>query len=603
VVERTVSGAGGKAGIVLGIVVLVLVGALASLPWLGDRDFWPQDEARYGTVTLEMWKGAHPAVPSLNGEVYQDKPPGYFWVANLAATLHGGVDEWAARVPSVLGAVLLAIGACLLLAPAAGWTAGLCAGLIALASWLLAWEARQAHLDALFGGLIALAMAAFTRALEPGRERWTFAGFVLIGLAVLVKGPLAFVAVGAFALATLLLGRPRAFFNGALLPGLLMALLPPVFWLGWAYVHLNGVEDGAGLEYVRALFKDQVAGRVTEARAHEEPWHYYLRELPLQLLPFFPVVLLALVPAVRRALGPVRPAFVVAATWLLVGVAAQSVFPGKRALYLVPLVAPFAVVCASVLHSGVRGVEALASAWTTLVACVVFIAGGALVAGGLDDTLFAEGRRFADARVAERLQAHEQRNAESRPVDAAATEAAVRARVARLDWPAIRRGALIAGIAGLVLSAIALTALALGAVRTGAAWTAVAVAAATGLALGGVLPAFDVLISRRPVVEAAVAAVGRPGAPIGWLRHLDEAFPYYAGRPVRQLFGPKIPDGERGRREFVDAAAGFLTQRGAVLVARPDDFHEFRLGELAPGGFEGPLRAGGKQFFLLKGPP
>src|SRR5262245_4297753 len=134
---------------VLAPLVLIAVAAIATVPGIGERDFWPQDEARYGTVALEMWNGAHPAVPHLNGKVYEDKPPGYFWLVNLVALIRGRVDEWSSRIPSAAGAALLALGAYAMLAQGGDIGAGLLAGLIALATWLLGWEARQAHLDVL----------------------------------------------------------------------------------------------------------------------------------------------------------------------------------------------------------------------------------------------------------------------------------------------------------------------------------------------------------------------------------------------------------------------------------------------------------------------
>jgi 4-amino-4-deoxy-L-arabinose transferase-like glycosyltransferase len=600
------------AGLFLGSLLLVAVAAVAGLPGLGERDFWPQDEARYGTIALEMWNGAHPAVPHLNGQVYQDKPPGYFWLANVAARARGRVDEWAARVPSVLGAALLALGAFWMLAPRAGAGAGLLAGLIALGTWNVMWEARQAHLDVLFGGLIALAMAAYTRALEPEREGASVVGHLLLGLAIFVKGPLALLALATFVVAALILRRPGAFFNRYLLPGIVLLVLPCVLWLGWAYVHLNGVKDGAGYGYVHALVHDQVFERAQAGFAHLQPWHYYLEQLPLGLAPFLPLLVLAFLPAVRRSLGEAKAPFVVAACWLVLSLVAQSALPGKRLLYLVPLVAPFAVVCAAGIVSSERS-TGFGSGWATFIGCLIFIAGGTLVAAALDDWVFAQGRDYVEARVVRKLagdrdEALAAGSAATRPATAPASpaveDASARARAATIDWTAIRRGGLLCGVAALVLSAIALTALALGAMRAGIAWTAAAVAVFVGLACGFVLPQFDPVISRRAAAEAArqAADASGPDAPLAFMSHIDEAFPYYAGRPLLELARqkPKSPeDRERARAR----GAEFLVQKGAVLVARRSDVANLDLAPLAAGGVSGPYRAGGQQFFILRGPP
>jgi hypothetical protein len=261
----------------------------------------------------------------------------------------------------------------------------------------------------------------------------------------------------------------------------------------------------------------------------------------------------------------------------------------------VPLVVPFAVICAAVVRSGARAATAVASGWVAFVGCVVFIGSVAMVTAGIDDWTFTEGRKLVESRISEKLYDQEQDNAETKKLDRPAAEALVRDRMAALDWSAIRRGALIVGIVGLVLAAIGLTSLTVGALEVGIAWIATAVAVTVGLALGHLLPPFDVFISRKPIVLAAVEAAG-PTAPIACLRHLDEAFPYYAGRPVAELFGSEPPKDDAERAKFRDAASTFLAQKDAVLVVRRDDFEELHLGELAKGGVKGPFRSSPSSF-------
>ena len=61
------------------LLVLALLGALLFLPGLGRRDVWNPDEARYAEVAREMRLSGSWAVPRLNGEVYTQKPPLFFW--------------------------------------------------------------------------------------------------------------------------------------------------------------------------------------------------------------------------------------------------------------------------------------------------------------------------------------------------------------------------------------------------------------------------------------------------------------------------------------------------------------------------------------------
>ena len=87
---------------------LVLVAsALLLLPGLGRVGLWAPDEPRYAQVAEELRSFVHGpsglVVLHLNGRVYDQKPPLYFWAAALAGLPGGRVTEEAARLPSALG--------------------------------------------------------------------------------------------------------------------------------------------------------------------------------------------------------------------------------------------------------------------------------------------------------------------------------------------------------------------------------------------------------------------------------------------------------------------------------------------------------------------
>ena len=61
------------------------------------------DEAIRALVAQEMlWSGNYVA-PVMHGDAYLNKPPLWNWILALSFTLHGEVNEWAARLPTVLG--------------------------------------------------------------------------------------------------------------------------------------------------------------------------------------------------------------------------------------------------------------------------------------------------------------------------------------------------------------------------------------------------------------------------------------------------------------------------------------------------------------------
>ena len=64
---------------------LVLLGfmALLLIPSLFTRDLWNPDEPRYMEVARQMTVTGNYLVPHLNGQLYPDKPPMFFWLTAL----------------------------------------------------------------------------------------------------------------------------------------------------------------------------------------------------------------------------------------------------------------------------------------------------------------------------------------------------------------------------------------------------------------------------------------------------------------------------------------------------------------------------------------
>ena len=84
--------------------------ALATMIWLSatawTRPLILPDEGRYVGVAWGMLKLGDWAVPRLDGLPFFHKPPLFYWITALSMELFG-VNEWAARLTSVLAATLI----------------------------------------------------------------------------------------------------------------------------------------------------------------------------------------------------------------------------------------------------------------------------------------------------------------------------------------------------------------------------------------------------------------------------------------------------------------------------------------------------------------
>ena len=146
---------------------MLMASALLLLPRLGSLGLWAPDEPRYAQVAEELRSFAHgPSghfVLHLNGEVYEQKPPLYFWAAALAGAPGGRVTEGAARLPSALAgiacvALTMRLGA-LLLSP----RASVLGGFFLLTTLEFAHLARRVQLDIVLTLFELAALYAFER--------------------------------------------------------------------------------------------------------------------------------------------------------------------------------------------------------------------------------------------------------------------------------------------------------------------------------------------------------------------------------------------------------------------------------------------------------
>jgi 4-amino-4-deoxy-L-arabinose transferase-like glycosyltransferase len=84
------------------ISALLVIGTLVFFLNLGGRDLWDPDETRYGVVAREMKETGQWILPHLNGVIYAEKPPLFFWLVNLSVFILGEDSELANRLPAAL---------------------------------------------------------------------------------------------------------------------------------------------------------------------------------------------------------------------------------------------------------------------------------------------------------------------------------------------------------------------------------------------------------------------------------------------------------------------------------------------------------------------
>jgi 4-amino-4-deoxy-L-arabinose transferase-like glycosyltransferase len=176
----------------LALFVLATLLPAAITAW--GRDYWRPDEPDYAQHVREMVRRSDLVVPYQNGDPFPEKPILTYWAIAATTPFTGGdVTPFGSRVPSLLGGMLLVLVA----VRAAAWLGAVrdrwLAGVVMAVAPVAFWQAQFLQMDALFSGLLASALFVQLR-LENDEEPqpWlALGGHVLLGLAVLTKGPLA----------------------------------------------------------------------------------------------------------------------------------------------------------------------------------------------------------------------------------------------------------------------------------------------------------------------------------------------------------------------------------------------------------------------------
>ncbi len=173
----------------LAVVVLLL---LLCLWGNGNIAFLSVNEARRAVTVREMYQADDWLVPQMNGALYLAKPPLFYWLSLIPVSLQGAVSEWAMRLPSALSALACCAGAFLLGKRLGGRGVGLYAAIFLAANAGFSLFARRAEIEMLLTALCFLALlCAWVYLFRDHRRRWSRLSYVLLGAALLTKGPVA----------------------------------------------------------------------------------------------------------------------------------------------------------------------------------------------------------------------------------------------------------------------------------------------------------------------------------------------------------------------------------------------------------------------------
>ena len=297
--------------VMLSILWLTIVAGIAFFWHLGNFSLIDETEPLFAEASRQMYVTGDWITPYFNGETRFDKPALIYWFQAIAYMIFG-VNEWAVRLPSAIAAFgLISLAFYSLYSyqaktddlegvyrPSRRWlTAGLGAAVIALNPQMIAWG-RQGVSDMLLNGCMTSALLCFFQGYAQPPEstvkaRWYFAFYVLIGLAILTKGPVGIVLPGFIILLFLVyLGSFWQIVREIkLIRGMLVICAVSLPW----YVLVTWRN---GWNFIDSFFGLHNVERFTEVvNGHSAPWFFYFIVVAVGFAPYsvyLPVAMLRL---------------------------------------------------------------------------------------------------------------------------------------------------------------------------------------------------------------------------------------------------------------------------------------------------------------------
>ncbi|MBW7905883.1 MAG: glycosyltransferase family 39 protein [Phycisphaerae bacterium] len=343
----------GELSLPAALAVVLLYAAAIYLPFLGGGSrTLTRHEVLISHPALQVLENGDWLIPHYTGRPWVDKPPLITWVTAGLFALTGGCNEVAARLPAALSAVALCVLIAALTARFYGNRAGLLAGLVQASCVYMYMQGRLGEIDMPFAVLVAGAHAPLLWHWGKGEQRlsalgaWTF--HVMVGLAVLAKGPLGAILPVATVLCFCVFQRALWPLRAALLtPALFASVAIGLSWhvavvtrLGWF-----------GFERLWYTYFARAAG--LHHLGSQNPLLYFYT-IPWLVLPWS-IVLLAGARTLARDAWP-RSAWRerVLWAWLLGGLVVLTLTAFKHKHYCIPILPPLSILCGRLLAEHVE---------------------------------------------------------------------------------------------------------------------------------------------------------------------------------------------------------------------------------------------------------
>ena len=293
-----------------GILLILFIGISLFVWELGSTGLFDETPPLFAAAARSMHLTGDWLTPRVNGLPRFDKPPLVYWLMGLIYAMPGQetwdpLGTWSARLPSAIASLLmmLCLGETLMNFPQGNdqfprRTAFITSLAFALSPLVIIWS-RIAVSDALLCGTLGISLLyQWRRYADPSRTPWWFS-WVVLGLAVLTKGPVSIVItlMVLFLFSLIQKDYKRLInlikpFNGLLITSLIS--------FPWYLIELV-IE---GKPFFKSFFGYHNFQRLTSVvNSHQEPWWFFGMILLIASLPYTPFLLVGLFQEIKNLLN------------------------------------------------------------------------------------------------------------------------------------------------------------------------------------------------------------------------------------------------------------------------------------------------------------
>jgi len=327
------------------LLAVLLTGALLGVRLAGPLHMESGDQAKSAQYVLHVLATGEWLVPLEKGDKLPTKPPLSTWIRAASAAVAGAPTEAALRVPGVLAGLLFVLLTVLLARRVAEPPVPLAAGLAAGGCYLFLKAATIVRPDVFMALLVLASVLATVAALDRGGRGRGALSFVLLGLAVLAKGPAAILFWASAILPWALLARERPDLR-RLAP---LLGVPPFLAvvLAWAVPAF-----ATRPELLDVMLRGELARHAGDGG---EPVWQYLLVFPGRFLPWVLLLPFGIAIAWRARRDDPRWRLGLPLGWFAGSFLVMSLFASKRADYLLPLIPAAAILAALPLARRPRG--------------------------------------------------------------------------------------------------------------------------------------------------------------------------------------------------------------------------------------------------------